>query len=575
MCGILGLWSKTTQVDESTVKRARDSMLHRGPDDAGIFIDKENNIGFVHRRLSIIDLSESAHQPMFNKDGRICIIYNGEICNFSEIRDELINKGYVFKSRSDTEVILKAYEEWGVNSFNKFNGMFSFSIWDRIKKLLFLVRDPFGIKPLYYFFNGNILIFSSEIRTFKTLSEYINFKENPDWKIYFLTFGFIPNPYTTLQNVYLLKKGHYLIFSPENEKIDIKRYYKLEISNNKKDINEISDTFTKVVRRHLISDAPIGVFLSGGIDSSLITLVAHNFQKDNLRTLSVIFKEKEFSEEKYQNLVLSKIKSRHNFYLITAKDLINNFDNILFAMDQPTNDGINTYFISKFAKEDGLKTVISGLGGDELFYGYGSFSKIEKLFLLKNIHNLSVLAKFLPLYRYKKTYFLKYFEPVCIYLFFRGFFIPEEAGKILNIEAKYIWEKIFDVNIELDKSLWHYPRKFLSFLEMEYYLSGQLLKDSDFMSMANSIEIRVPFLDRELVELSFNFDDNKKYNPNQPKFLITEDFKNLIPKEIIFRKKQGFIFPFKIWFNLIPEVKIYLKRYGWPRGWAVYLANKI
>jgi len=570
MCGILGFWHKNQLVDRKVFEKALISLFHRGPDGRGIFIDTENNLALGHVRLSIIDLSEAASQPMFNESKTLVIVYNGEIYNYQAIRKELQKKGYNFRSHSDTEVILKGYEAWGEDVFEKLNGMYALAIWDRSQRKLILARDPFGIKPLYYYFDGKTLIFSSEVKIFRFLSEYFPYMENPDWKIYFLTFGFIPNPYTTVKGVYALKKGHTLILYLDKNRIEAKKFFEITFSDKERDLEKLRSTFISAVKRHLIADVPVGVFLSGGIDSSLVALLACKLTTD-CHTISIIFKEKNFSEEKYQRLVLQKIVSSHHERLVTREEFEEHLDRVLKFMDQPTIDGINTYFVSLKAKEIGLKTVMSGLGGDELFYGYPSFRIVDKLVKFKYFHTLSTLARFLPSHRWKKASFLRYFSPVYLYLFFRGLFIPEEVGKILQVSPKYVWEKIFEVDIKLDKDLEKYPRKYLSYLEMEYYLTGQLLKDSDFMGMANSIEIRVPFLDKELVELAFKFDDKVKFNPEQPKYLITKTFEDLLPQEIVFRKKQGFTFPFKIWLQEMGEVKNYVKRYGWSRGWGMYL----
>ena len=575
MCGILGFWSKKKRVEKTTFDRALEALSHRGPDGKGVYVDEENNIALGHTRLSIIDLSENASQPMFDDSKNLCIVYNGEIYNYQELRKELQDKGYTFKSSGDTEVILKGYRAWEEEVFEKLNGMFALAIWDRLKKKLVLARDPFGIKPLYYYFDGKTLVFSSEVKVFRFFDEYFSYKESPDWKLYFLTFGFIPNPYTTLHNVLALKRGQFMVIDLRKGRVSLaKKFFEIQISDAVKDLHVVKETFISAVKRHLIADVPVGIFLSGGIDSSLLALTACRFT-EKCRTISIIFKEEDFSEKKYQQIVLEKVKSIHHERLVTQTEFQQKLEEILKFMDQPTVDGINTYFVSLKAKESGLKAVLSGLGGDELFYGYPSFHLVDRVFKLRYFHTLSTLARMIPFYRWKKISFLRYFKPVCIYLFFRGLFTPEDTAKILKIKPSYIWEKIFEVDIELDKSWERFPRKYLSFLEIEYYLTGQLLKDSDFMGMANSIEIRVPFLDKELVKLSFAFNDEIKYKPPHPKFLITKPFEELLPKEVVFRRKQGFTFPFVVWLQSMHGVSKLVASYGWSRGWALFVLSKM
>ncbi|MGB9600807.1 MAG: asparagine synthase (glutamine-hydrolyzing), partial [Myxococcota bacterium] len=387
MCGIAGYIVKDGYRRENLREisdRYRKLLRHRGPDSDGEFIDEKGGILLSHTRLSIIDLSDASSQPFYSEDKNLVLIYNGEIYNFREIRDELSKKGYRFNTDGDTEVILRAYEEFGEDAFSRFIGMFAFALLDRRKSLLFLARDMTGIKPLYYFYDEKRLIFSSEMRPFS------DFEENIDWRIYFLAFGYLPNPITTKKGVYALRKGHFL-------KLDLTSFYlsssnfakiNFETDYNITEIEAINTTrelFKKAVERHLISDAPLGVFLSGGIDSSLISIVASKIREGQLTTLSVQFKEAEYTEERYQNLIAEKIHSNHWAHLFSLQDFMESIEDIKEAMDQPSIDGINTYFVSRMAKEAGCKTVLSGLGGDELFMGYGSFGLIDRLNHIRNI----------------------------------------------------------------------------------------------------------------------------------------------------------------------------------------------
>ncbi|MGH7885856.1 MAG: asparagine synthetase B family protein, partial [Thermodesulfobacteriota bacterium] len=303
------------------------------------------------------------------------------------------------------------------------------------------------------------------------------------------------------------------------------------------------------VRRHLISDAPIGVFLSGGIDSSLISLCSSKFLGENLNTLSIIFDEEGYSEKKFQDIIHKQIGSKHSCFLLKEKDFLDSTENIFSAMDQPTIDGINTYFISKFARESGLKTVLSGIGGDELFGGYPSFNRINKIWYLnkvnKNFRKIFSVFDFIGNDKLKKLSYLSMKSPLNFYLLFRGIFNMRSICGILDLELNEVSNCI--ENLVLQNTDLSGSKNCVSFLESDIYMKNQLLRDTDFMSMSNSVEVRVPFLDQDLVRYVFSVDPKIKYKTDIQKFLLCNSFKDMIPKEIVNRKKQGFVFPFQIW----------------------------
>jgi len=594
IAGIINLEKTWNPAFEEITTAMRDSMAHGGPDDEGLFIDKKNGIALGHRRLSIIDLSPLGHQPMCNEKEDIWLTYNGEIYNFLELRQELAKRGYKFQSHSDTEVILKAYEEWGEKSFENFIGMFAFCLFDKRKNIIYLVRDHAGIKPLYYAISNDLLLFASEVKAFKVFNSA--WPENNDWKIYFLLFGHMPEPFTTLKDVLMLPKGCFIKVDLGNRTSVIKEYASIRFSEDIKDINEailgVKELFEKGVKRHLISDAPIGVFLSGGIDSSLIALLASKFQGENLRTLSIVFDEKDYSEERYQKIVYEKIKSQHTSYLVTENDFINSLADIFSAMDQPTTDGVNTYFISRCAKEEGLKAVLSGLGGDELFGGYPSFQRINRFWFLRN-RNLKPLFNLFGYSnndRVKKLSFLSIENPLKFYLLFRGLFSVGDVSKILGRDEKEIVEAIRKVYITPTKGIGR--KNFVTLLETDLYMKDQLLKDTDYMSMWHSVETRVPFLDRELIDFTFSIREGIRFKNNVPKVLLLEAFKEILPPEISNRKKMGFTFPFQVWMrnnmdsllDYIPDssrrqvgriVKAFEEgRLHWSRLWALAVFNR-
>jgi asparagine synthase (glutamine-hydrolysing) len=651
MCGITGVYQVKNANKErlkEAARRMNQSQARRGPDDEGIFIDEKNGIAFGHRRLSILDLSEKGHQPMVWKNGSILrtsdvpningnvrtsdvpvlvITYNGEIYNFWELKKELEKKGYKFKTKTDTEVILALYSEYGEKSFEMLRGMFAFGLWDGKNQKLFLVKDRYGIKPLYYFSDNDKLIFASTVKAI-TESGLIPLQKNPDAFIGFLLFGSVPLPMTTYKNVLAVPAGHYLAREDGGKQKLVKYYAPLEFFNiSTSDVNNIStsdvDNIVGSVRRrleesinlHLISDAPLGVFLSGGLDSSaLVALAALNTGKSDLPnidvnvrrsdfpngvqkliTLSIIFDEPEFSEQKYQRLVAQKIGSDHREIKITRQDFFDSFDEIFEAMDQPTINGVNTFFIAQAAKKAGLKTALSGLGADEIFLGYSHFRRAN---LFKNIqkllsifgHRKSVglaMSKILNLLgdRYSKLSYFANNDILNFYLGVRGLFSPQETAKILDIREDEVNNFIKDLikltNLQTYELTNLHPINLLSCLELKFYLHNQLLKDTDFMSMRHSIEVRVPFLDHPLVEYLSGLPPEAKLNigksdlPNIDVNVRRSDFHSrlkpllaaavgdILPQEIFLRPKMGFTFPFQKWLREKQDF-----RGHWSRAWA-------
>ncbi|MFZ1307250.1 MAG: asparagine synthase (glutamine-hydrolyzing), partial [Ferruginibacter sp.] len=363
------------------VKNMCNALKHGGPDDEGFYSDAENKLVLGHRRLALIDLSAGGHQPMSYEAARYWISYNGELYNYIEIKAELAAAGYTFRSASDTEVILGAFAAWGTNAFKRFNGMFAFALWDSKTTTLYLVRDASGIKPLYFSVTAKGLVFASEVRAFS----FVPWLQQADtnWPVYLLAYGHLPEPITTLQHVRPLVKGTFLRYQAMDQSWDIESFsyysYVEKISNREEALERVPDCLHQAVNRHLLSDAPIGVFLSGGIDSGIVSILAAKQHRQTLKTLSIDFEETKFSEKKYQDLFLDQLQCPNWQEVLTEKEFQHHFPEILKAMDMPGCDGINTWFISKAAKESGLKAVLSGLGGDELFGGYPSFNRMKML----------------------------------------------------------------------------------------------------------------------------------------------------------------------------------------------------
>ena len=524
------------------------TLKHGGPDDEGIFIDPQKNIGFGHRRLSIIDLTSNGHQPMTDVEQKAWITFNGEIYNYLELKRELQTLGAKFHSNTDTEVIIQAYLYWGTIAFEKLNGMFAFALYDKQKALTYLVRDVSGIKPLYYYADADQLAFASEIRALKQTGITIETDEN--WKIRFLAYGHIPEPYTTLKNVLSLPKSTFLCWNNNTHECTLNPYdhlqNKTQISSKIEACEQIKNVLNESVKRQLIADAPVGVFLSGGLDSSLITLLANQQKQTRLKTISIYFDEKLYDESGYQELILNKIEGEKHSHLVKQNDFDEALPQILQAMDMPTTDGINTWFISKFAQQDGLKAVLSGLGADELYGGYPSFSRIAYLNYLKKIppYFFSAVVPFIG-GKYKRLEYLKYDQPEADYLFLRALFSPSDIAAILNISIKQVTEVLFaDNTFNTPKT---YNKLYASNIETNFYMQNQLLRDTDVMSMNHGLEVRVPFLDELFITLTTRIDPKLRFINQPAKKLLIDSFTDILPEAIWNRPKMGFSFPLQQW----------------------------
>ena len=554
MCRIAGIIDRNQPVESlaKAVKSMCDVMAHGGPDDEGFYSNAADGIVLGHRRLALIDLSTKGHQPMVYQHGKLIISFNGEIYNYLELKEELQNRGFKFATQSDTEVILAAYAAWGIASFNKLKGMFAFSLYDAGLSRTYLVRDASGIKPLYYSATAKHLVFSSEVKAFKN-SGY-SYSSQADWKILFLAFGHLPEPYTTLAEVMMLPKGHYLVWAHQSDAFEIKSYYQprqLERLTKYDEATEaIQLSLQQSVNRHLLSDAKIGAFLSGGIDSSILTLAAAeilNHTEQNINTISINFEEAGFSEKVYQDIIVEQVKGSHHEYAITPTLFAKHFQTALKAMDQPTADGINSWFINLFAKENGLKAVLSGIGADELFGGYPSFKRMGWINLLKKLPRfITKKAIHFKNTAVKRTYYLSYRNTIGEYLFLRGLFAPDEIAQLLNCPLNEVDRVLQNANItsapphltEGEKASW---------LECNLYMQNQLLKDTDMMSMQHGVEVRLPFLDQDLLNTVAAINSNLKFKGKRPKSLLIDAFSAVLPDKIWNRPKMGFTFPFQAW----------------------------
>ena len=560
MCGITGIFSfKPSDTDFAPhLGRMTKAVAHRGPDAEGTFCDRQKGIYFGHKRLSIIDLSTRASQPMWDYQKRYALVYNGEIYNYRELKSQIDD--YPFSTSSDSEVILASYRKWGPDCVTKFNGIFALAIWDDLEETLFVVRDHIGVKPLYYFMNDDMFVFSSELRSLLDsglIRRELDRKALSDYFMYQSTM----RGTTLVRNVVKLDPGMYLLLGKNSKKSvrywDITRQHEFGFKSESEIHSEVRQRLMTAVRRQMVSDVPVGAFLSGGIDSGILVAAMSLQSKQPINTYTLTFKEKSFDESYYAKLLAKQYHTHHHEVHVSAEEILSHIPEILDNMDNPSGDGINSYLVSKAIKDAGLKVAITGLGGDELFAGYG-FARTYKKILSQNglwskTQSLrSVVSRFLADSRnvkFKKaSELLRIRKPALynVYPVLRSIYFPDTASALAHDESGNIHELEKEMK-ELESRLSAFP--FLSQFgigDMLGYTEGVLLKDCDQMSMANSIELRVPYFDVDLVEYVLAIPDQFK-DPVQPKRLLINSTKGLIPEEIWNKKKMGFTLPWDIW----------------------------
>jgi len=542
MCGIIGVKSISISRDnfENDILM---SLKHRGPDYRSF--EQINDFFIGHARLSIIDLSTAGNQPMKSVDGNLILTFNGEIYNYLEIRNELKKRGHSFNSNSDTEVILNAYVEYGIDCFGLFEGMFAISIYNISDNKLILVRDSVGIKPLYYFLDEHLIAYSSEVRSFKKILKNLDF--NDDWKVYLLLFGYIPSPFTTYKNVFSVPPGSFVEIDCNTNQKEIFEFnsfkFSYQISKFDCALDSINESIVESVSANLISDANIGIMLSGGIDSSLICLIADRIPNIKFKALSLRFENEYLNEAHCQDLVAENLNADYYYKVITYKDFSDNKEIFFNSMDQPTIDGLNTFFISQFAHEHDCKVLLSGLGADELYGGYSSFNYSIIIEYLKYIPQvfLKLAAR---ITKSAKLEILSIDSNIKYSLFLRSVFSLSDVQKLTSKSNKEIFDALNKVGFNLIKNSDN--KNIISSLEFQHYMRDQLLKDSDVFSMASSVELRVPFLNKGVVNNAFSISASIKYF-GKNKRILTEAFKELLPIEVVNQKKKGFGLPMTEW----------------------------
>lgn len=543
MCGIIGRWNKHNIIDKDLFNLMRDTMTHRGPDGFGSFFSNDLKTGLGHRRLSFLDLSASGKQPICNEDNTIWLTINGEIYNYLDLRNELVNLGHTFKSITDSEVIIHGYEEWGIKIINKLNGMFAFGLWDQTIQKLYLGRDRYGIKPLYYYKDNEQFIFASEIKAIikdKTICREIDYNSMCDYFYY----RYIPSPKSIFKNISKLEPGHFLeISSPDN--ITKTKYFSFSPDNIKikpKDASEIINILlSNSVKNHIKADVPIGSFLSGGFDSSAIVKF---FSQNNagFNTFSLGFSEWENSEHIYAESISSIYNSNH-FNEIIDSSSFDILSELLFYYDEPIADIsiIPTFYVSKLASKHN-KAVLSGDGADELLAGYNWYQKYLWPISKTELKSSKKWGWKLPINHNNIESYSVAME--------MGLFDKSELKLLLNNDLHYhipedsswFYKKHFNQELPM-------PKRF-QILDLNTFMPELVLTKVDRASMANSLEVRVPFLENNIVDFMLSLSPETYFDSNQQKILLYKILKKEIPKKILNRKKQGFVGPDQYYNNL-------------------------
>ena len=575
MCGISGImyFNKKLFVKKKQIHNMNLTLKHRGPDASGIWISKNKNIGFGHTRLSIIDLSKEANQPFVDRTKNYILAFNGEIYNYMEIKKKLIDKGYKFKTKnSDTEILLLSYIEWGMKCVDKFRGMFAFAIWDNLKKKVFLIRDRVGVKPLYYKFDSEKLIFSSEIKAILLDPDYIP-EIDEESMYHYLTFLCTPAPKTMFKQINKLEAGTWLSFD-EKGNSEKKQYWDPLQDKELIDLENINKVLVRTLKESIkyrgISDVDVGVFLSGGIDSSTNAYFFSKDSKKKIKTFSIGY-DKEYksykSELNYARIVAEHIKSLHFEKKLRKDDIKNLIFDMVYFQDEPISDPVCVpiFYVSKLARENNVKVCQVGEGADELFFGYTNWLRTSKINLLLNNFFFPNFLKKLILLLYKKFNIqYKYTADLLRRSLEKKPIFWGGAEAFSSFEKNQLFSNSFKKKIKNFDS-WdcirpHYEffnknakykniENWMTYLDLKIRLPELILMRIDKMTMANSLEARVPFLDHNLVQKTIDLPKKIKIKKNKLKVLLKDIVKGLLPYEILNRKKQGFGLPLKEWFE--------------------------
>ncbi len=565
MCGISGFYSKDGKFSRQDLEDMAGLMKHRGPDNTAYFFEKK--VGFGHNRLSIIDLSEDANQPMHSHDNRFCIVFNGEIYNYKEIANEL---NLNWKTHSDTEVILDAFAKWGIDFLEKLNGMFAMAIYDKKTENLYLFRDRVGIKPLFYYYDGKNLAFSSELKSVvKLVKRKANLTLSKIAINQFLHLGYIPEPESIYSEIRKFPAGRYAVL--ENGLFNINRYWRIKekisnevITDEVEAKSKFNELLFRSVEQRLISDVPYGTFLSGGIDSSLVTAVAQEITPQPVKTFSIGFKESKFNEANYAKKVADYLKTDHHEFILSFQDAMELIDTLDESYDEPFADSsaIPTMLVSKMAGKYVTMT-LSGDGGDELFHGYGAYvwaNRLSNPFLKFIRKPVSSFFSVMPS-RYERVSYLLNYEsrrqlPSHIFSQEQYFFTRHELKENLS---SFIYEdyKLKEKHHDIRHSLT--PAETQALFDFNYYLKDDLLVKVDRATMKYSLETRVPLLDHKIAEFAVNISPDLKIKNGIQKYLLKQVLYELIPEKYFNRPKWGFAIPMNQW--LLNELSYLIDKY--------------
>ena len=579
MCGIAGFCDFNKKSNRQTLIDMTDVLHHRGPDDSGYSFYKNDYayIGLGHRRLSILDLSKHGHQPMVFEN--LEIVYNGEVYNFKEIREELLKLSYTFESDSDTEVILKAYHKWGIKAVDKFNGMFAITIYDKVSQKMIFIRDRAGVKPFYYYSHDGLFMFSSELKSFHKNQA---FKKEIDLNGLglFLQLGYIPQPHSIFEDTYKLKAGYYLEVDLKTQKMDEIKYWdvidfynmpKLDISESEA-ILETEKILKSAFEYRMVSDVPVGVFLSGGYDSSVVTALLQSERTQKLKTFTIGFYEEKYNEAHHAKKVADHLDTEHTEYYCTQKEAVEIFPDICEIYDEPFGDmsAIPTTLVSKIARES-VTVSLSADGADEIFGGYGKYvstienhSKIMSKFKILGSKNIDRVAQFIQHSGIKKDDFLDskvarliYEDSIELQKMVPQFTTPVLKEKLIkNYKYKRVKTSFDDID-NLNSSLDSFDKMFA--VDYKTYMVDDVLHKVDRATMSVGLEGREPFLDQRIVEFVSRLPSDMKIKNGDKKWLLKEITHKYLPKDIMDRPKMGFAIPVDQW--LKNELKDYVEEY--------------
>jgi len=568
MCGIAGFLGKGSK---DVLLRMQKRLKHRGPDSRGLYYDK--GFGFTQTRLKIIDLSDSANQPMWDSSKNFGIVFNGEIYNYLEIKSLLEAKGYKFKTNSDTEVLLFGYIEYGEEILSKILGMFAFSIWNKKDNELFVAVDHFGIKPLYYYYDNKNFVYASEI---KSIIEHDCVKKEVDYDAinFSLSLMYLPPPMTGYKDIYKLEAGYYIKLTPNS--FNKVRYYDIpvyedRINLEKEALELLDNVMINSIKRHLVSDVEVGVLLSGGLDSSLI-LALNSIYNSKIKTFTIRFDEDDARKEGivddsiYARKMADYFSTEHT-EIVIKPNVLELFDEILYHLDEPIADpaAINTYLISRAARQKGIIVLLNGMGADEIFAGYPKhYALLKNRFITKNLPKSAIkpikkISEFIPvsiggksikfLRRIKKGLSALSHNSLDNFLTLSSYLRFNQIKELIKPEFVMKEDKVFNLFEE------HYKKRDDSFLnrflylDVKTFLQGLNLLYSDKMTMMASVEARPPFVDKEIVETAFLIEDGLKIRGNKQKYILKKLSEKYMPNEIVYRKKAPFSAPLRKWIN--------------------------